>query len=473
MRRLPTLAPRPAPVRPADLGLALSLERAAPAGGILRSTVSLPLQAALRRMAAAQLAGWRPAGAQQAAVMVVRRSDRAVLADVTSAGYASRPGGAIDYSAASRSPGSTLKPFLYALGLDRDVIAPQDVLQDLPDGAGGIGNADGDFLGPLLPRQALANSRNVPAVTLLRRLGLDEGYSFLRRLHLHDGDGSAGQFGLAMAIGALPTSLQRLMRAYATLAADGMDLPLRWFEGPGEAPERVMSAGSARLVGRFLSDPMARLPTFPRYGASEFPFAVALKTGTSQGYRDAWTLAWSQDAVVGVWVGRADAGPMTQLSGARSAGQLAQAVMLRLHGAARSDLQAGELPAPPGRAQAELCAGTGQAAGPACPQRLAEWVRPGAAPRQAAAPRLAITQPDAGAHVWRNPEAPSLLNRLVLRAAAEPAPTQVVWLVDGQPVATAPADKPFYWPMTPGRHRFQIRLPLEPTVSDPVAVMVE
>ncbi len=467
-----TAPPQPALRRPGWLTLALHLDQMAPEGGVVRSTIDLPLQADLARLANAHLAGWRAGGAQQVAVMVVRRGSRAVLADVTSAGFASRPAGAIDYSGALRSPGSTLKPFLYALGLERGSIAPQDVMADLPEVAGGFSNADHDFLGPLLPRQALANSRNVPATNLLRRVGLQRGFDFLRQLGLHELEGAADRYGLAMAIGALPTSLQRLMRGYTTLAEDGMDAPLRWFDTPGEPPQRVISGASARLIGRFLSDPMARLPAFPRYGASEFPFAVALKTGTSQGYRDAWTLAWSGDYVVGVWVGRADAGPMSRLSGARAAGQLAQTVLLRLHGGTRSDLVAGEFAAPPGRVQAELCSGTGQVAGPDCPQRLAEWVRPGAAPATAAATRLAIIQPDANTHVWRNPEAPAALNRLVLRAAAEPA-GQIVWLVDGQPVATAASDAPFYWPLQPGHHRFQIRLPLQQALSSPVAVVVE
>ncbi len=173
-----------------------------------------------------------------------------------------------------------------------------------------------------------------------------------------------------------------------------MDAPLRWFPRPAAAGTRLISVDAARLVGRFLSDPLARLPSFPRYGSSEFPFAVALKTGTSQGYRDAWTLEWSRDYLVGVWVGRADAGPMTQLSGARAAAQLAQAVMLRLHGAGRADLVAGEFAAPPGREQAELCTGTGARAEPGCGQRLAEWVRPGAPAR--AAPAAAAVHRAAG-----------------------------------------------------------------------------
>lgn len=94
-----------------------------------------------------------------------------------------------------------------------------------------------------------------------------------------------------MAIGALPSSLERLVRAYATLADDGRDRPLAWFKAEPVPSTRLIGLDAARLVGRFLSDPVARLPSFPRYGSSEYPFAVALKTGTSQGYRDAWTLA--------------------------------------------------------------------------------------------------------------------------------------------------------------------------------------
>jgi len=111
------------------------------------------------------------AGAEQAAAMVVRRRDHAVLAAIGSAGYATESG-AIDFSRALRSPGSTLKPFLYALALDRGVLAADEIMFDRPEGASGISNADGGYLGPLLPRQALANSRNVPAANLI---GLDDG----------------------------------------------------------------------------------------------------------------------------------------------------------------------------------------------------------------------------------------------------------------------------------------------------------
>src|SRR5215467_3277205 len=189
------------------------------------------------------IAVWNASGAEQAAVMVVERGSGAVLADIGSIDYYDSPAGAIDFSRTQRSPGSTLKPFIYAFAIDRGLLRPTDIMADLPDGAAGISNVDGHFLGPLLPRQALANSRNVPATNLLRKIGLDPIFYFLRDLGVHDLEASADSFGLSMAIGALPTTLDRLLRAYGALANDGRLGELIWYDGQKRRdPVRVLSA---------------------------------------------------------------------------------------------------------------------------------------------------------------------------------------------------------------------------------------
>jgi len=305
----------------------------------IHTTLDLAVQATASQLAGRQLRAWQSAGPQQVAVIVLRRQSREVLAAVGSAAYGAGPGGAVDFTRVSRSPGSTLKPFIFALALGSGRLTPADIMEDLPEGAAGISNADRNFLGPLLPRQALANSRNVPAANLLRKIGLDTGFEFFRDLGLHRLDGAAQDFGLSMAIGSLPTSLDRLLRAYGVLADEGMLRPLVWYDGqPAATSRRLLPTDVARQVTLFLSDPLARLPSFPRYGTTEFPFAVALKTGTSQGYRDAWTIAWSHDYMIGVWFGRADAGPMREVSGARVAAGLTKALLLWLHGARPGDL---------------------------------------------------------------------------------------------------------------------------------------
>ena len=396
----------------------------------------------------------------------------------------------MDFSAALRSPGSTLKPFLYAAGLDRGLLSPAEVMQDAPEVAAGISNADDAFLGALLPRQALANSRNVPAAGLLNRMGVAEGMAVLRRAGLTEEGGTGARYGLGLAIGAMPTRLDWLVQAYRALSQDGVATGLRWFQGEPPGPSvPVASRRSARLVAAFLSDPMARLPAFPRYGPSEYPFAVALKTGTSQGYRDSWTVAWSADYVVGAWMGRPDAGPTAGLSGARAAARLVQAALLQLHGTGRTDLRAGAFAAPVGQAVSEVCTETGRPG--ACAQRLLEFTNAGgdvveAASMEAASMgagaveaaavagrALAIVEPGPDAHVWRNPDAPPGLQKLALRAQVSPGVRQVVWLVDGAPAWVGPADQPYRWPMTPGVHRFQLRLPLEDVRSRQVRVVVE
>jgi penicillin-binding protein 1C len=473
-----------APRRPDALPAVLRLVRAVragqgpaldPADPRIAATLDLPVQAEVTVLLRGQLAAWRGAGAQQAAAMVVRRRDHAVLASI-GAGDPSGPGGAIDFTKAMRSPGSTLKPFIYALALSRGELRANDFLFDRQEGSSGISNADGAYLGSLLPRQALANSRNVPAANLLRRTGLATTFDALRDLGLHDLDGPAERFGLSMAIGSLPTTLERLVRAYASLADGGVASDLVWLQGaPLAPPRRVIPRDAARLVTSFLADPMARLPSFPRYGDSEFPFAVALKTGTSQGYRDAWILAWSHEYLVGVWVGRADDGPMRGLSGARASGHLAQEILLALHHAGRSDLTAGDFAPPEGRVAKEVCAGSGDEGPASCAARLTEWLPPNQTPPpvEAAPVRLTIVTPEPNTRIWRNPEAPPAANRLLLKATVEPPVPQIVWLVDGAPAATTPPDRPFAWTLTPGEHRFQVRLPFAATASRTVRVVVE
>ena len=131
----------------------------------------------------------------------------------------------------------------------------------------------------------------------------------------------------------------------------------------------------------FLSDPMARLPTFPRMGFNEYPFPVAVKTGTSSNYRDAWTVAYASKFLVGVWVGRADYRPMrmSRMTGYGTACQLANKVLLTLH---RGDDRLSHVPFPPprGTRPVRLCALTGQRATDACDRVSSEWLPPGQDP---------------------------------------------------------------------------------------------
>jgi penicillin-binding protein 1C len=495
------LRPLDAKRRPETLHLALRYETLAREGLArpaadgdrrINATIDLAVEQDVLRLARRYLSNFRRRGARQVAVMVIERGTNAVIADVGSSDYNDPQAGAFDFTRVRRSPGSTLKPFIYALAFERGVLKTTDLLNDIPEGASGVSNADGLYLGPLTPRQALANSRNVPATNLLRRVGLEANFNFLRDLGLHDLETPAESFGISMAIGALPARLEDVMRAYAALADDGIMRDLAFTRDESRRPaRRVLSVDSARLIASMLSDPQARLPSFPRYGPLEYPFAVAVKTGTSQAYRDAWTIAFSHKFIVGVWLGRGDAGAMRAMTGVSSAARIAHAVLAKLHDAKPGDIAPETFTPPPGRFAIDLCRADG---GADCAQTLREWVKP-AEGREAAtydgssargesmatapvsqatgAAPLVIATPEHNTHIWRNPEQPERFNRLALKLAPTGADAQIVWTIDGEPFATAQANETVFWPMTPGRHRIQARLALAPVASRAVKVVIE
>ncbi len=341
----------------------------------LQATIDLDLQSRVQALSKTYKEEWSASGANQVAVVVLDSESGEVLAWSGSSDYFDPEQGAIDYIQVPRSSGSTLKPFIYAHALSKKDITAATLLADLVTVSNGMSNSDNRFLGPMLPRRALANSRNIPAVNLVRKTGIDNVYLFFQELALHDGLLPASHYGAGIAIGALPVTLESLMQAYSIFANDGNLIPLRWFrDRPAVPAKNILDRNIARHINLFLSDPQARLPSFPRMGTTEYGFPVAVKTGTSQGYRDAWTLAYSRQYSVGVWVGRSDAKPMRKLGGAASAAQLAQSLMHQLH----ENIAAGEhlqwLP-PEGYESVTLCSYTGKLANSRCHQTMSEWLQ--------------------------------------------------------------------------------------------------
>jgi penicillin-binding protein 1C len=315
-----------------------------------------------------------------------------------------------------------------------------------------VENADRRFLGALLPAQALGNSRNVPAAALVRADGVADSLLFLDGLGLGRADDPGTEYGLTLAIGAMPTTLARLVAAYGALANDGAFSPLRWYREQDVAPaRRVMDVAVARTVTLFLADPMARLPSFARMGSTEFSFPVAVKTGTSQGFRDAWVVAFTDKYIVGVWVGRSDGAPMDGLTGAQSAAVIGQDILQRLYPAAADGQEDAGFAPPPGASPVELCAGSLDGV---CAAKLVAYLPGGVVtPQAAAAPALRIVSPLNHSDFILNPDAPPGLAVLPLRVAAGVA-GEVEWSVDGQAFAAAPAGATVDWPAAPGRHVF-------------------
>jgi penicillin-binding protein 1C len=362
-----------------DSGLALA--------GTWRTSLDLPLQRDLEAEVRHTVALLRDRGVYQAAAVALDNRTGEVLAWVGSPDFWADTAGQVDMVVSPRQPGSALKPFLYGLAFDRG-LSPATVLPDVPHtyqtstGPYQPRNYDRRFHGPVRAREALASSFNVPAIALTDRLGAgsllgvlhDAGFGSLRR--------SAEYYGLGLALGNGDVTLLELANGYRALASGGVWRPWRWSAAPGPvgagtAGRRVVSPGAAALVLDILSDPVARVPGFGIDTPFDFPFPVAVKTGTSHHFTDNWAIGVTGGFTVAVWAGNFSGRPMRQVSGVTGAGPLLHRAMLDV--AKRYD--PGDLPSPEaaGAVRVRVCRLSGMLATRECPG-VEEWVLPGTEP---------------------------------------------------------------------------------------------
>ncbi len=312
-------ARRPMPMHAPHLTARLALA-AAPGTATVRTTIDGGLQRRLEGMAARWADGLDPD--TSVAAIVADAATGAVLAHLGSPGYfATRRAGQVDMTRAVRSPGSTLKPFLYGLAFDDGFLDPRSVVTDAPLRISGYAPANFApmHLGELQAAEALRQSLNVPAVSILDRYGparfVNRLASAGARLQL---PGSAERPGLAVVLGGVGTTLEDMVSLYTALAGDGRVRPLAVrADAAGTHSRPLLTAGSAWEVARILES-----SAHPAHGVARRGGPVAWKTGTSYGFRDAWALGVADGRVVGVWVGRPDGTPRPGHYGARSAAPL-------------------------------------------------------------------------------------------------------------------------------------------------------
>ena len=283
-------------------------------GGDIGSTLDAALQADLEALLLTQAEGLGEN--VQVAAMVVDIPTRSVRAAIGSASR-KRAGGWLDLTQQPRSPGSTLKPFIYAMTFDDGAASPGTIINDLPKrfAAYRPENFDRSFRGDVTVTQALQHSLNVPAVLALERVGPER---FAAQLRLAGANprvygGAKTDAGLALALGGAGMTLEELAILYAALGDGGVAKPLIWHKREEAASEaalgkRFIGPESAAAILKILADaptPAGRIPGRLTKGAPQ----IAFKTGTSYGFRDAWAAAVSGDKAIVVWVGRADGAP--------------------------------------------------------------------------------------------------------------------------------------------------------------------
>jgi penicillin-binding protein 1C len=301
------------------------------------STLDLDIQRTLAAVLRAHRTRLAALGATQAAAVALDVRKASVVAMVGSLKYDPLHDGFNNGALARRSAGSTLKPFLYALLIEKSqgelvTIADTDVTHRTPVGDYSPLNADRRAYGPVTIRSALGNSLNLSAVRVLKQLGVREFYEFLKRLDLIEPNApNAEELGLGLAVGNLDVSLLGLVQAYATLARGGMHRRTAVIKGEAHESARVMSEQCAYIISDILADPAARLLTFGNPGYFDFGFPVSVKTGTSSNYRDAWAVAYTPNHVVGVWAGNFDGRPAHRAMGAGACGPIIKDIMTTLY----------------------------------------------------------------------------------------------------------------------------------------------
>ncbi|HET7813902.1 MAG TPA: penicillin-binding protein 1C [Candidatus Baltobacteraceae bacterium] len=310
------------------------------AGGRVRTTIDAQLQRFVQAQAVDVVQALSAHTVTQASALVIDNRTGDVLAYLGSLDYFDDAYlGRNDGVNSLRQPGSSLKPFLYEYALERGTLRPDSILADVPSS---YAIPDGEmyspedydrrFSGPVTVRTALANSLNVPAVRVLSRVGVPAFLDRLHQLGFAHLQRVPSYYGLGLTLGAGEVTLWDLAQAYVTLARGGSAIPLRTVFGDSPAmPRQIGNPDDWRFITNILSDRYARAQAFGIGSVLDMPFDAAVKTGTSSGYRDTWTVGYTPEFTVAVWVGNFSGAPMQHIAGVSGAGPLWNRIMLHLY----------------------------------------------------------------------------------------------------------------------------------------------
>lgn len=350
----------------------------------VRTTLDLALQREAERIVEYNVDKLADANVTSAAVVVLDARTGDILAMVGSRDYFDdQHDGAVNVAVSARQPGSALKPFVYALALE-DGATPATTVADIETqfftqegNPYTPRNYDYGYHGLVRYREALANSYNIAAVKTLEKVGVEQLMRFLREAGVSTLTRSPEHYGLALALGDGEVRLLELAQAYGVFARGGTTLiPTALAEEGAGGGKRILDERVAWQIADILSDSDARLAEFGSTSALSLPFPSAAKTGTTRNSRDNWTVGFTPDRIVGVWVGNADNTPMRGTSGVTGAGPIYHDVML----AAMRGVEPVDFRRPPGLVDVTVCRLSGLLPTPECPAVLEEHFIAGTQP---------------------------------------------------------------------------------------------
>jgi membrane peptidoglycan carboxypeptidase len=393
----------------------LSTETLAQGGLEVYTTLDVDLQERAeaivsRHLALLQEQGGPDRNVNNAALLAIDPRSGEILAMVGSADYFdSAISGAVNATLALRQPGSAIKPITYATAFDPAwhrrgdgattrwgtlPFTPATMIVDVRtsfitrEGVGYVPlNYDLRWHGPVLLREALGSSYNLPAVKVLDAVGLEAMIAQSRRMGVSTFEAAGERFGRALTLGGGEVTMLELVPAYGVFATSGdlvapvavrqvIDADGNTLYAPAIDRERVLDPRVAYLITDILSDEWARLPSFGERSALYIGRPAAAKTGTTTDWRDNWTVGYTPDLVAGVWVGNADSAPMYHVSGITGAGPIWHDFMTW----ALKDRPPSDFRRPEGLVEVEVCALTGELPNPYCTHRHREWFIAGTEP---------------------------------------------------------------------------------------------
>ncbi len=443
---------------------------AADLAGKLRTTLDGGLQTKVELLLEDALRAKRAGLVANAAALVVDTPSGEILAWVSLSGPEHT---AIDAVRVPRQPGSTLKPFIYALALESGWTAATLVL-DAPlvdaigTGSHSYRNYSGTFYGSLRVREALANSLNTPAVRTIRQVGTASTLAKLRELGMQSLDRGADFYGEGLALGNGEVSLFELVEAYATLGRGGVHRELTGELAPAALPgRRVLSAEVSALLTDILSDSSARQLEF-HSGVLDLPVRTAVKTGTSSGYHDAWSLGTNSSYTVGVWFGNLDRQPMREVTGASGPARVLRAIYAELHrDRALSPVPQGPVQRPSTLVRRDICALSGERPRASCPLSSELFRRQNVPKRMCSghaemvpvtrATVAVISRPVPGAHLALDPRIPDALERFEFRIESPVPVSRVEWWLDDRLLASV-RELTWLWQPARGAHALRARV---------------
>ncbi|GAB3268173.1 penicillin-binding protein 1C [Larkinella harenae] len=349
---------------------------------VIHTTLRSNRQNQAEQLVANYVARMRSMNIHNAAVLIVNNQTMAVEAYVGSAGFGNNDdGGQVDGIRAVRSPGSTLKPLLYALAFDKGLMTPKTVLNDVPTSFSGYEpeNYDRQFYGPITVESALANSLNVPAVKTLQQVSTPVFVDQLKKAGFETIKKQAGNLGLSLILGGCGVSLEELTRLFAAFANQGQLSSLR-FIAAEEAENKtkksqLISPSAAFLITNTLTQ--ITRPDLPNNFDNSYHLPrIAWKTGTSYGRRDAWSIGYNKRYTVGVWVGNFSGESVPELSGAN----IATPLLFSLFNAIDYNSGRGWFRMPISLSMRQVCAETGEIPGEFCDHKIVDYAIMGVSP---------------------------------------------------------------------------------------------